>query len=91
MLVHLGEQEYTFPSQALAQLEDHTALHQREDWQALRSELERLGYLRIKQLHNREQVVTARTGHSPYFSCPRTKQKYFSCHEIQKHFSCPGI
>ena len=91
MLVHLGEQEYTFPSQALAQLEDHTDLYQREDWQALRSELERLGYLRIKQLHHREQVVTARTGRSLYFSCPRTKQKYFSCHEIQKHFSCPGI
>ena len=70
MLVRLGEQEYTFPSQALAQLADHTDLHQRGDWQTLRSELERLGYLRIKQLHHREQVLTARTGQSPYLSCP---------------------
>ena len=69
MLVHLGEQEYTFPSQALATLADHTHLHHRGDWPALRAELERLGYLRIKQLHDREQVMTARTGRSPYFSC----------------------
>ena len=61
-MVHLGEQEYTFPSLALATLADHTHLHHRGDWPALRAELERLGYLRIKQLHDREQVMTARTG-----------------------------
>ena len=62
MLVHLGDQEYSFPSQALGQLADHTDLHHQGDWQTLRSELERLGYLRIKQLHDRDQVLTARTG-----------------------------
>ena len=62
MLVHLGDQEYSFPSQELGQLADHTHLHQQGDWEALRSELERLGYLRIKQLHHREQVLAARTG-----------------------------
>ena len=62
MLVHLGHQEYSFPSQELGQLADHTLLYQQGDWQALRSELERLGYLRIKELHHREQVLAARTG-----------------------------
>ena len=70
MLVHLGDQEYSFPSQALGQLVDHTHLLHRGDWQALRLDLERLGYLRIKELHHRDQVLTARTGQSTYFSCP---------------------
>ena len=93
MLVHLGEEEYSFPSPALAQLADHTELHQRGDWRALRAELEGRGYLRVRGLHLREQVLAARTGlrqHSAvlleyiqkYFSSPGIYPKYFSCHRI---------
>ena len=62
MLVHLGDQEYSFPSEDLGLLEDHTSLYSSGDWEGLRTELERLGYLRLKQLHDREQVLKARTG-----------------------------
>ena len=62
MLVHLGDEEYRFPSQKLSELEDHTELYLRAEWGELRGELERLGYLRIRQLHEREQVLRARTG-----------------------------
>ena len=62
MLVHLGDQEYSFPSKELSELEDHTHLYRRGEWGKLRAEMERLGYLRIKQLHDREQVFRARTG-----------------------------
>ena len=105
MLVHLGEEEYSFPSPALAQLADHTELHQRGDWRALRAELEGRGYLRVRGLHLREQVLAARTGlrhhlalleHiQKYFSCPRIYPKIFQLSQvpeyIQKYFSCPGI
>ena len=64
MLVHLGEKQYRFPSQELGELEDHTDLYLRGEWGELRGELERRGYLRLRQLHDREQVLKARTGKS---------------------------
>ena len=62
MLVQLGEKQYRFPSQELGELEDHTDLYLRGEWGELRGELERRGYLRLRQLHDREQVLKARTG-----------------------------
>ena len=64
MLVQLGEKQYRFPSQELGELEDHTDLYLRGEWGELRGELERRGYLRLRQLHDREQVLKARTGKS---------------------------
>jgi len=61
MKVKLGAQEYRFPSKELGELEDHTDLYLRGDWEKLRTEIQRLGYLRVKQLHDREQVFRART------------------------------
>ena len=62
MRVKLGTEEYSFPSKELGELEDHTDLYHRGQWELLRSEIQRLGYLMIKQLHLREEVLRARTG-----------------------------
>ena len=82
MLVHLGEEEYRFPSQELAELEDHTELYLRAEWDQLRGELERRGYLRIRQLHDREQVLRARTGNyielSTWWNVMSPSQPYWS-------------
>ena len=42
--------------------QDHTPLYLARDWAGLRLEMQRRGYLRIRQLHRREAVMAARTG-----------------------------
>ena len=60
--VSLGDRLYTFPSPGLGELSDHTCLYTRGDWDSLRQELARVGYVRIRGLHDREMVLKARRG-----------------------------
>ena len=60
--VSLGDRVYTYPSKELGELADHTALFENQDWGGLRTKLTRLGYVRIKGLHDREVVLKARRG-----------------------------
>ena len=60
--VSLGDRVYTFPSQELGELLDHTFLYDEQDWDSLRKELERVGYVRIRGLHDRDMVLRARRG-----------------------------
>ena len=62
MEVCLGDHKYTFPGEDLSELTDHTSLYLKERWIDLRQEMKRLGYLRIRGLHDRNQVLRARKG-----------------------------
>jgi len=58
--VSLGDRVYSYPSKELGELADHTPLYENQDWGGLRTELARLGYVRIRGLHDREVVLKAR-------------------------------
>lgn len=58
--VYLGEKLFTFPSDRLGRLQDHTEKHRQGDWDGLRRELSKRGYLLIRGLHAREEVLKAR-------------------------------
>lgn len=60
MEVMFGKQKLLWPDEKLGQLEDHTHLYKSGDWLSLREELHNKGYLIIRQLHDREQVLQAR-------------------------------
>ena len=62
MKTWLGDCLYNFPGPKLKELEDHTELYEKEDWLSLREQLNKLGYLRIRGLHQRDTVIKARTG-----------------------------
>lgn len=62
MEVSLGHVKYVFPSENLGELEDHTELYLLEQWVELRKRLDVLGYLRIRSLNEREDVLKARSG-----------------------------
>merc|ERR1712168_1434358 len=58
--VYLGERLFSFPSDRLGRLQDHTGKHREGDWDGLRRELSQNGYLLIRGLHSREEVLEAR-------------------------------
>jgi len=58
--VYLGERLFSFPSDRLGRLQDHTGKHREGDWDGLRRELSQKGYLLIRGLHSREEVLAAR-------------------------------
>ena len=60
--VWLGHKRLQFPSPSLGQLEDHTGLLGAGDWTGLRDQLAKKGYLRLRGLLDRGQVLAARTG-----------------------------
>ena len=60
--VWLGHKKLQFPSPELGQLEDHTGLLGAGDWPGLRAQLEEKGYLRLRGLLDRGQVMAARKG-----------------------------
>ena len=62
MEVYLGDHPYIFPGEELSELTDHTSLYLQENWTDLRMEMKKLGYLRIRGLHDRNQVLRARIG-----------------------------
>ena len=79
--VYLGDYLYKFPSGDLSELSDHTLLYMEERWvkkrlifkssslqrwDDLRTEMKDLGYLRIKGLNKREDVLGARRGDYMY-------------------------
>lgn len=68
MEVSLGDRVYTYPSQELDTLADHTSLYTNKEWNRLRQELEKLGYVRIRGLHHREVVLKARTAVLEYIA-----------------------
>ena len=62
MEVYLGDHAYMFPGEELSELTDHTSLYLQERWSHLREEMKSCGYLRIRGLHDRNQVLSARKG-----------------------------
>ena len=68
MKVHLGDRSLRFPSAELSELEDHTQLYLDQNWSGLRQSLADVGYLRIRGLHCRDQVLKARTGSFTFHS-----------------------
>jgi len=60
MDVYLGDRHYNFPSDSLSQLEDHTEFYHAENWEMLRQSMKKNGYLRIRNLHSRDEVLQAR-------------------------------
>ena len=61
MEVYLGKTKYIFPCKQLSQLEDHTQLFDENNWVDLRDKLKEVGYLRIRNLIDRQTVVNARS------------------------------
>ena len=61
MEVYLGKTKYIFPSNQLSELEDHTQLFDENNWVDLRDKLKDTGYLRIRNLIDRQTVVNARS------------------------------